>query len=505
MPAAQPDAYARAVRRFTLAGKLAAARGLLNWDARTYMPSAGAWARGEEMAALTEVATDMIGSAAAADDLDEAEAMAGALEPDERADLREMRRLWTHAVAVPAELLAAKARLAETLQAVWAEAKQANDFARFAGPFAQMLGLIRQIAAARAQALGTTAYGALIDEFDPGVGEAIIDPIFADLARFLPPFLAQVRERQARWPAPIAFGQVSRARQAKLAHRLAAAVGHRPEHMRIDPSLHPFSVAQMPGDVRFTTRYDPANVRFAIMATLHEAGHAMYELNLPRALAFQPAGQARGMTVHESQSLSLEMLAGRSREFIGFLAPLAADVLGGELDRWSFANVLNAWRRLDQGTIRVEADEIAYPLHVILRYQLERALIAGELLPADLPGAWDELSQSLLGRRPATLAEGCLQDIHWAAGHIGYFPNYAMGAMLAAQLFERATAEAPDILPSLRMGDFAPYFAWVRPRVHARASLTDVATLVQEATGGPLTAEPFKRHLRRRYLEEALA
>jgi carboxypeptidase Taq len=501
---AQPDAYARALRRFSTAAKLSAARGLLNWDARTYMPAGGAWARGEEMAAMTEVITDLVGSLAARDELDEANAMAGALEPAERADLTEMRRLWTHAAAAPADLLGARARLGEQLQAIWAQAKAENDFASFAGPFGEMVGLTRQIAAAKAEALGTGPYGALIDEFDPGVGEADIDPIFEDLARFLPPLLEQVRERQARWPTPAPFGRVPAGRQATLARRLAAAVGHRPEHFRIDPTSHPFSVGGAPGDVRFTTRYDPANVRFSIMATLHEAGHAMYELNLPRPLAFRPAGHARGMTVHESQSLSLEMIAGRSREFLGFLAPTMARTFGGEPQRWSFANVLNAWRRLDEGTIRVEADEISYPLHVILRTRLERALLSGDLSVDELPGAWDELSRALLGRTPASLAEGCLQDIHWAAGHMGYFPNYAMGSMLAAQLFERATADDPRIPPALGRGDFTPYFAWMRPRVHERASLAPIQDIVRDATGGTLSAEPFKRHVRGRYLDEGL-
>jgi carboxypeptidase Taq len=274
-PAPQPDAYARASHRFTLAGKLSAAGMMLNWDAQTHMPRGGAWARGEQMAALTEVSTDLIGSHAAADELAEAEAMAGALEPVERSDLKEMRRLFSHAAAAPKDLQTAKARLSQNLQAIWVEAKAANDFASFATPFTELLSVIREIAAAKAEALGLTPYGAMIDEYDPGVGEAMIDPIFADLAASLPPLIAEVRERQAGWPAPIPFGEVSVERQAALAHALAATVGHQAEHFRIDQAPHPFSVPHSPGDVRFTTRYDIANPRFSILATLHEAGHAM--------------------------------------------------------------------------------------------------------------------------------------------------------------------------------------------------------------------------------------
>jgi carboxypeptidase Taq len=501
-PAPQPDPYARVVHRFATAGKIAAAQMMLNWDAQTHMPRGGAWARGEQMAALTEVSAELIGGPAADDELSQAEEMKGALEPDQRADLEEMRRSWVHAAAVPKDMQAAKSRMSQALQAVWTRAKPDNDFASFAAPFADLLSLIREIAAVKAEALGTSAYSALMDEFDPGVGEAAVDPVFDDLAVFLPPLIAEVRERQAGWPSPIAFPGAPVDKQAALAHRLALVVGHDPEQFRIDSAPHPFSVPHSPGDVRFTTRYDEADIRFAIMATLHEAGHAMYERNLPRDFAFRPGGMARGMTAHESQSLSLEKLIGRSREFLGFLAPLTAAILGGDPAAWAFPNQLNVWRRLDDGFIRVDADEISYPLHVILRYRLEKALLGGELAVADIPGAWDEMFERLLGRRPPSLAKGCLQDIHWAAGAIGYFPNYAMGSMLAAQLFERATADDPDILPSLARGDFAPYFAWVRPRVHARASLVDFASLVVDATGGPLATDAFKRHVKRRYLEE---
>ena len=213
-PAPQPDPYARVTHRFATAGKLAAAQVMLNWDAQTNMPKGGAWARGEQMSALTEVSAELIGSHAAADELGEAEAMAGALEPDERADLKEMRRQWVHANAVPKDMQAARSRMAQTLQAIWTEAKPANDFKSFAGPFADLLALTREIADAKAQALGLTPYGALIDEFDPGVGEAMIDPIFSDLASFLPPLIAEVRERQAGWSKAHPVRRARRRRQA---------------------------------------------------------------------------------------------------------------------------------------------------------------------------------------------------------------------------------------------------------------------------------------------------
>ncbi len=501
---AQPDPFARVVHRFATAGKLSSAGAMLNWDANTHMPKGGAWARGEQMSAITEVSAELIGSRAAGDELSEAEAMAGALEPMERADLTEMRRVWAHTAAVPKELLATKSRLSQNLQSLWKQAKPDNDWKSFAPPFAELLTVVREIAAAKAEALGTTPYGAMIDEYDPGVGEALIDPIFAELAAFLPPLIAEVRERQAGWPDPIPFGDVSVERQAALSRQLALTVGHDPDNFRIDSAPHPFSVPHSPGDVRFTTRYDVENVHYSIMATLHEAGHAMYEYNLPKEFAFRPGGNARGMTAHESQSLSLEMICGRSAEFLSWLSPQMAKSLGGNLDAWSYSNVINAWRRLDNGFIRVEADEISYPLHVILRYRLEQAMLKGDLVVADIPGAWNELFEKMLGRKVPSDTLGCLQDIHWSAGLVGYFPNYAMGSMLAAQLVERAVADEPQIMPALGRGDFKPYFDWVRPKVHQRASLTDFASLVMDATGKPLGAAAFKAHVKRRYLEEPL-
>jgi carboxypeptidase Taq len=198
----------------------------------------------------------------------------------------------------------------------------------------------------------------------------------------------------------------------------------------------------------------------------------------------------------------LEMMAGRSKDFLAFLAPLLNEYFGGDVECWTAKNVLNYFRRVDDDYIRVEADEISYPLHVILRYRLERALLAGDLSVDDLPGAWNELFKNLFGRVPPNHAKGCLQDTHWAAALFGYFPNYALGESLAAQLFERAQADDGAIVPALRNGDFKPYFNWVKPRIHEQASLKSFDDIVVEATGNKLSGAALKRHLRTRYLDE---
>ena len=501
----QADPYIRAAAKFSLACKLASIEALLMWDAQTNMPKGGAWARGEQAGALAEITSDLTGTKEIGELLNEAQDFANVLGESERANLAEMRRLWVHRAAVPKELLVERARVSQALQAAWLDAKANSDYALFAPGFKKLMAIHQEVAAAKGAALGLSPYDAMMDEQDPGLTTALVDPVFDDLAAELPPIMAAARERQSRWPAVLPFsGDFSVARQTELSQRLAFIVGHSPGNSRIDVAPHPFSMPHSPGDVRFTTRYDVDRFRYSVTATLHEAGHSMYELNLPRALAFSPAGFARGASAHESQSLMLEMMAGRSKEFLAFLAPLLHEYFGGDEECWTAANLLNYFRRVDDDYIRVEADEISYPLHVILRYRLERALLSGDLSVDDVPGAWNELFKKLFGRVPPNHAKGCLQDIHWAAGLFGYFPNYALGEALAAQLFERAKTDAATILPALRKGDFKPYFEWVRPRIHEQASLKSFDDIVIAATGRKLSGDALKRHLRARYLEEAL-
>jgi len=500
----QADPYARVAAKFSLACKLASIESLLMWDAQTNMPKGGAWARGEQVGALAEITSDLTGTKEIGELLDEAQTYANVLDEGERANLEEMRRLWVHRAAVPKELLVERARVSQALQATWLDAKANSDFAAFAPGFKKLMAIHKDVAAAKGAALGLAPYDAMMDEMDPGLTTAIIDPIFDDLSAELPGIMTAVRERQARWPDVVAFsGDFSVERQAALSRRLAVVVGHSIGNSRIDVAPHPFSMPHSPGDVRFTTRYDVDKFRYSVTATLHEAGHSMYELNLPREHAFAPAGFARGASAHESQSLMLEMMAGRSKEFLEFLAPLLHEYFGGDKTCWTAKNVLNYFRRIDDDYIRVEADEISYPLHVILRYRLERALLSGDLSVDDIPGAWNEMFHKLFGRTPPNHAKGCLQDIHWAAALFGYFPNYALGESLAAQLFERARADDSQIVPALRKGDFKPYFKWVRPRIHEQASLKSFDDIVISATGSKLSGAALKRHLRARYLDEA--
>jgi carboxypeptidase Taq len=340
----------------------------------------------------------------------------------------------------------------------------------------------------------------LLDEYEPGGSSAEIDPVFDDLAAFLPAFRERVLRHQAAQPAPVPMeGPFPVEKQRELGERIMRAMGFDFEHGRLDTSLHPFC-GGVPDDVRITTRYNEGHFASALMGVIHETGHALYERGLPGEWRHQPVGQARGMSVHESQSLLMEMQACRSRPFIEFMAPLARDIFASEGAAWSEDNLHRTYTRVKPDFIRVDADEVTYPAHVILRYRLEKALIAGDMQLDDLPAAWNAGMEELLGITPPSDREGCLQDIHWYDGAWGYFPTYTLGAMTAAQLFDSAYRAHPEIPAAIRRGDFRALLGWLRQNVHGHGSRLSTRDLLIEATGWPLDPALFKRHLEARYL-----
>jgi carboxypeptidase Taq len=273
-------------------------------------------------------------------------------------------------------------------------------------------------------------------------------------------------------------------------------------HARLDESLHPFC-GGTPTDIRLTTFYDAADIAKALMGVLHETGHAQYERGLPAAWARQPVGEAAGMAAHESQSLIVEMQACRSDAFLGYLGRELQAAFGGDPALYAPANLALLWRRVGRGFIRVDADELTYPAHVILRFRLERAMIEGRLEVDDLPGAWNECFVALLGIAPPDDARGCLQDIHWHDGAFGYFPSYTLGAMAAAQLMRAARRDigAEVLEAEMARGELLPLVAWLRDKVHAQGSRLGFQDLLRHATGKPLDPADFTAHLRSRYLE----
>jgi len=493
-------AYEDLEARFRRLNALREAAGVLNWDMSAMMPAGGAEARSEQLAALEVACHEQLSDPALADLLDEAGTDSQALDPWQRANLREMRRDWLHTTALPADLVDALSRARNRCEMIWRRARPENDFTAVRPALQALLDLVRDSAAAKSELMGCSPYDALLDEFEPGGSAARIDAVFDRLAAFLPDFLSRVLERQAAAPRPLTpEGPFPVAAQEALARRLMAAVGFDFAHGRLDTSLHPFC-GGVPDDVRITTRYDEADFAKALMGVLHETGHALYERGLPGDWRTQPVGMARGMAVHESQSLLIEMQACRSAEFAAYLAPLARAAFAGDGPAWTAENLQRLNNRVAPGFIRVDADEVTYPAHVILRYRLETKIIAGDLPLADLPGAWAAGMQALLGIIPPDDRHGCLQDIHWFDGAWGYFPTYTLGAMAAAQLFAAAKAAVPEIPAAIGRGDFAPLVGWLRRNVHAWGSFHSTDELLEQATGRPLGPEAFEAHLTTRYL-----
>lgn len=494
---ASSQAYAELERLFARLSLIDQALGVLHWDMATMMPPGGAASRGDQLAALKTVHHELLTASRVKDLLDAAHGED--LTDWQRANLREMRRDWVHAAAVPARLVEALSQASSACEMVWRKARPAADFKSVAESLAKLLDLTREVADIKSQALGVSPYDALLDQYEPDGRSAVIDRVFDDLGAFLPGFLAQVLAGQAPPPAGPG-GPFPVERQEALAVRMMETLGFDFEHGRLDVSHHPFC-GGTPDDVRITTRYDETDFMKSLMGVLHETGHALYERGLPAEWRTQPVGRARGMSLHESQSLLMEMQACRSRHFLSFAAPLMAEAFDAVGEKgWDAETLLAATVRVEPGFIRVDADEVTYPAHVILRYRLEKALIARELDVAGLPEAWNQGMEELLGLVPPDDRLGCLQDIHWYDGAFGYFPTYTLGAMTAAQLFDAAARAVPGLKEAISEGDFRPLLGWLRENVHGRGSLTSAEDLLVRATGRPLDAGVFKEHLRRRYL-----
>ena len=488
--------YAALQARFARIATINEASAMLGWDASAMMPPGGGAARGDQLAVLAGLAHQALTEPAAAEQLATAE---DPTDPWEQANLHLMRHLHLRATALPFDLVEAQSRANSACEKVWRNARREKDFKSVQPYLAEVLKLTREAAVAWGERLNLSPYDALMDGYQRGIGAADVAPLFASYQRFLADNLEAIEARQAASPPPIRpNGHFPAEVQENLCRKLSALAGLDYTHARLDRSAHPFC-GGTPTDIRITTRYDESDPAGAILGVLHETGHALYERYLPAAHARQPVGEAAGMAVHESQSLIVEMQACRSDPFLSFLAPELTAAFGPD-PAFDPSNLVRLWRHVSRGFIRVDANEVTYPAHVILRFRLEQALIAGDLPLDDLPGAWNDGFHDLLGITPPNDALGCLQDIHWYDGIFGYFPSYTLGAMSAAQLMQAARAAVPGIDAGLAIGDLSPLTNWLHQHVHSRGSLLGLNDLLREATGSPLTTDAFEAHLRARYL-----
>ena len=479
------------------------------WDEAAMMPAGGGAARAEALGTLRVLVHEQATDPALGELFQTAdkERQQGALATWEAANLREMRRLWEREICLPAELVLAVSLAESRCEQAWRTLRAQNDWAGLLPLLEEVVARKREVADALSARLGLSRYDALLDGYEPGARAAEIDALFADLRDFLPGFIAQALERQKTRQVKQPMGPFPLPRQHWLGLEIMKRVGFDFQHGRLDASHHPFC-GGVPQDVRITTRYDEKDFAKSFMAVLHETGHAKYEQHLPAEWLDQPVGRARSMSVHESQSLLQEMQVSRSRAFLEFAAPILKEAFSDEARRnpefFEPANLFAYYTTVRPDYIRVDADEVTYPAHVILRYEIERPLVEGNMQVKDVPEAWDASMQELLGISTAgNYKDGCLQDVHWPAGLFGYFPTYTVGAMTAAQLFAAARTALPDLESQIASGQMGPLNAWLTEHVWSKGSLLETRELITQGTGAPLGTDAFKRHLKARYTDGA--
>lgn len=484
-------------RLFALRG----AASILHWDASVMMPRGSAELRGDQLAALEIESHTLLASPKVSRLIERAEAGRDMLDEWQAANLREMRRARDHAIATPQALVSRLAKATARAEVRWVEAKQQNNFALFAPHLEEVTALVRDKAQLLGKALNLAPYDALVDEFSPGLTVVEIDKIFTALMRRLPGLIQEAIDAQAAKTPLELTGKVTAHKQRQLALEVMKALGFQFEHGRLDESEHPFT-GGIPGDIRVTSNFAPVNPLSGLMGVVHETGHAMYDFGLPEAWRTQPVGRDRGMAMQESQSLLLEMIVARSKPFLRYLQPLLEKHFGVSGPEWQADNLYLLLNRVRRSLIRIDADELTYPAHVVLRYELEQKMLSGALRVADLPAAWNDAMERRLGVRPGNDTEGCLQDIHWAGGAFGYFPSYALGAVIAAQLYDSLRNDCPNLDEEIAAGRFAPLFAWLRENVHGLGCKVGTPDLIKSATGKPLSASAWLRYVEGKYLAE---
>ena len=494
--------YEQLEQEFKRLHALRGALSLLRWDAAVMMPRGSAEVRGEQLAALETEHHALLTAPRISRLLDRAQANAQGMEDWQIANLREMRRERDHAIATPVSLISRLTKAVSRAEMCWLDARAQRRFERFAPHLEEVVHLVRDKAALLGQALNLAPYDALVDEFSPGITTTDIDTMFKALSRRLPALIREVIAAQENRPPRPLEGRFPLAKQRALIVEVMKQVGFPFDRGRLDESEHPFTEG-VPGDIRVTTRLDSADPFTGLLGAMHETGHAMYDLGLPHEWRDQPVGRDRGMALEESQSLLMEMIVCRSRSFVRYVQPLLAKHFGVSGPEWDVENIYTHLTRVRRGLIRVDADELTYPLHILLRYELEKQLLSGELAVRDLPEAWNAGMQQRLGIRPANDAEGCLQDVHWAVGSFGYFPSYALGSVIAAQLYESLRNDVPSLDEQLSHGEFAGLFEWLRTHVHGVAAKVPVQDLLRGATRKPLSSAAYIRYVEAKYLEPA--
>jgi carboxypeptidase Taq len=477
---------------------------LLNWDQETYMPPKAVEERSEQIAYMEGLAhdkavnpeigklLDALGSSAANPGGDPS------LPPSERAYLRVLRRGYDQETKLPSDLVVELARETSLGQAAWVEARSKSDFARFLPHLDRMVALQRRKASCLDPA--KKPYDVLLDLYEPGSTEESIAKVFGALRKDLVALLDKIRDRP-QVDDSVLRRNCPAERQAAISDWLMGLLAYDRERGRLDTVAHPFTTTLGTDDVRITTRFLPEYFPSSVFSTIHEAGHALYELGIAPGPEFSRTSlaDAASMAIHESQSRMWENMVGRSRAFWKGNYARLAELAGGALEGLGLEPFMRAINKVEPSLIRTEADEVTYGLHVILRFELEAELVSGRLAPKDLPEAWNGKMRDLLGLTPPDDARGCLQDVHWSAGLFGYFPSYALGNLYAAQLWDKMEGELPGLEGRIESGDLGSLLGWLRAKVHQPGASRLPTELIKDVTGSSLDARHFVAYLTKKY------
>ncbi len=469
--------------------------GLLDWDQETCMPAKATETRAAQMAFAAGVGHERLIDKKFGRLLEQAEQEVDS-DPVIATNVREVRRVYDRKIKLPTKLVQEIASATALAKEAWVKARTDANFPHFAPHLEKLLDLKRQVA----EQVGYTTepFDALMDEFEPGARAAEVQKVFDAVKAELVPLVQAIKTAPRQPDTSLLERECPQPKQEQFGRWVAQQMGYDFQAGRLDISAHPFCTGLSPRDVRITTRYDEHYLPMSLFGIMHEAGHALYEQGLDPAHAFTPAGQSVSLGVHESQSRLWENFVGRSRPFWQhYLAPLKAAfpaLADVALDDWYFA--INTVR---PSFIRVEADEVTYGLHIMLRFDLERRMVAGKIKVSDVPAAWNDAMQRLLGITPKSDADGCLQDIHWSLGIFGYFPTYALGNLYAAQFFEAAHQALPDLDERLARGELQPLRDWLREKIHRHGQRYRAGELVQVVTGQPLSPTAFINYLNRKF------
>jgi carboxypeptidase Taq len=492
-------AYAELLRRSREAAVLSSCGAVLGWDERTYMPRNGSTFRGDQMALLARLAHEMATDPKVGECLSAIEGSSFVADKGspEAINVREIRRAYDRAVKVPKDLVEELARVTTRAQQVWQEARAADDFPTFLPWLEQVIALKRR----EADHVGFKdhPYDALLDEYEPGATAAQVRDVFAALSKDLVPLISAIGVSGRKPRRDILERDYPVEVQKTFAEGAAAAIGFDFQAGRLDTTTHPFCSGIGPGDCRITTRYNPRFFNEAFFGVLHEAGHGIYEQGLVADHFGTPIGTYCSLGIHESQSRLWENQVGRGRPFWDHFFPRAREAFAGALGDVSPDDFYFAINEARPSFIRVEADEATYNLHIILRFELELGLLSGDLKAADLPAAWNQKFVQMFGLTPPSNRLGCLQDIHWSMGGLGYFPTYTLGNLYAAQLMRGAKEQMPGLEAGFAVGMFTPLKEWLNAKVHRPGRSYRSDELCRRVTGEGLRHEPLVAYLRDKY------